>query len=165
MLTKNVWQSKGLYNGALGTVWGLVFRENAAPPSQPYCIFVEFDDYQGPSAVEGRRIVPIVTETIQFDARCGKSGSRQQFPLVLGWAITIHKSQGLTLKRVILGIGNTENQIGLTYVGCSRVKSWRGLAFQHSFPWERMEKINNHAGLVKIRAEIDRLMSLVDRVQ
>src|SRR5271169_384096 len=103
MLTKNIWQSKGLYNGSLGTVQGLVFRENTAPPSQPYCILIEFDEYQGPSAVNnpGHRIVPIVAETIQFDTRCGKeSGSRVQFPLVLGWAITIHKAQGLTLKRI-----------------------------------------------------------------
>ena|ERR1700685_4386324 len=162
MLTKNVWQSKGLYNGSLGTVRGLVFRENTSPPSQPYCILVEFDDYRGPSAVHNERrcIVPIVPENIQFDPRCGKSGSRMQFPLVLGWAITIHKSQGLTLKRAIVGIGGKENQIGLTYVGCSRVKSWDSLAFYNSFPWERMEKINNHVGLIKIRAEIERLISL-----
>ena len=136
MLTKNVWQSKGLYNGALGTVRGLVFSNNARPPSLPSCVLVEFDDYQGPSAVEGRRIVPIVTETVDFDPRSGKMGRCQQFPLVLDWAITIHKSQGLTLRRVVLGIGNREGQIGLTYVGCSRVKSWQTLAFQHSFPWE-----------------------------
>jgi hypothetical protein len=141
-----------------------MFKENTAPPSQPYCILVEFDEYRGPSAVRNpdRCIVPIVAETVQFDARCGKSGSRVQFPLVLGWAITIHKSQGLTLKRAILGIGSTENQIGLTYVGCSRVKSWQSLAFHHSFPWDRMEKINNHSGLVKIRAEIARLSSLIE---
>ena len=98
---------------------------------------VEFDDYRGPSAVhnEGRCIVPIVPETIQFDPRCGKSGNRGQFPLVLGWAITIHKSQGLTLERAIVGIGSKENQIGLTYVGCSRVKSCDSLAFYNSFPW------------------------------
>ena len=124
---------------------------------------MEFDDYLGPSAAEGHRIVPIVPETVPIDARCGTSGSHQQFPLVLGWAITILKSQGLTLKQVVLGIGNRENQLGLTYVGCSRVKSWQGLAFQHSFPWERMEKINSHVGLVKVREEMERLMNLVRR--
>ena len=76
---------------------------------RPHLGIAQFDDYQGPSAVEGRCIVPIVTETIQFDARWGNLGSHQQFPLVLGWAITIHKSRGLTLKRVILAIGNIES--------------------------------------------------------
>jgi ATP-dependent DNA helicase PIF1 len=162
MLTKNVWQSKGLYNGALGTVRGLVFHANVSPPSLPACILVEFDEYDGPSAVTNfeRPIVPIVPETAEFDEACGKSGSRSQFPLVLGWAMTIHKSQGLTLDKVVLGIGSIEIAVGLTYVGCSRVRSWQNLAFDYSFPWARMEKINRHAGLVKIRAEIDRLMSL-----
>lgn len=161
MLTKNVWQLKGLYNGSLGTVKGLMFRDGVSPPHQPYCILIEFDEYRGPAVVEDSpKVVPIITETVQFDGQSGKSGSRQQFPLVLGWAITIHKSQGLTLKTVVLGLGGNEYQTGLTYVGCSRVKSWQGLAFHRSFPWERMEKINQHAGLTKIREEIERLKSL-----
>jgi ATP-dependent exoDNAse (exonuclease V) alpha subunit len=161
MLTKDIWQCEGLYSGALGTVRGLVFNENTHPPAQPYFILVEFDEYQGPSVVEGRRIVPIIAEPVPFDARCGKQDNRRQFPLVLGWAITIHKSQGLTLRKVVLGIGDKEGEIGLTYVGCSRVKSHRGLAFKHSFSWERMQKVNRHAGLIKIREEIDRLMNFV----
>jgi ATP-dependent DNA helicase PIF1 len=162
MLTKNVWQSRALYNGALGTVRGLVFHANVLPPSLPACILVEFDEYDGPSAVTNseRPIVPIVPETAEFDEACGKSGNRSQFPLVLGWAMTIHKSQGLTLDKVVLGIGSIEIAVGLTYVGCSRIRSWQNMAFDYSFPWARMEKINQHAGLIKIRAEIDRLMDL-----
>ena len=106
MLTKNVWQSKGLYNGALGTVQGIVFGDDVRPPNQPICVLIEFDDYCGPSLIPQRTIVPIVSETIAFDSQCGKTGSRQQLPLVLGWAMTIHKSQGLTLNHVVLGIGN-----------------------------------------------------------
>jgi ATP-dependent DNA helicase PIF1 len=74
--------------------------------------------------------------------------------------MTIHKSQGLTLDKVVLGIGSREIGFGLTYVGCSRVRSWQNLAFDYSFPWARMEKINRHPGVIKVRAEIDRLMSL-----
>ena len=160
MLTRNVWQSRGLYNGSWGTVCGLLYREHVRQPAQPYCVLVEFDDYRGPSAADEPCIVPIVPDVVAFDPRSGKTGSRQQFPLVLGWAITIHKSQGLTLKRAVLGIGNAEWQIGLTYVGCSRVKSWTGLAFKNSFSWERMAKINSHVGLAKINEEVNRLSRL-----
>ena len=160
MLTKNVWQSKGLYNGALGTVRGIVFGDNVRPPSQPICVLIEFDDYCGPSLMPQHRIVPIVSETVAFDPHCGKTGSRQQLPLVLGWTMTIHKSQGLTLNHVVLGIGNKELAFGITYVGCSRVKSYKGLAFQMSFPWERMEKINQAKGMRAVRAEIVRLNGL-----
>jgi hypothetical protein len=83
MLIKNVWQTKGLYNGALGTVKGLLFRQGLKPPSQPYCVLVEFDDYSGPSAADGHRLVPIVPEIAQFDIRSGKSGSRRQ--VLLCW--------------------------------------------------------------------------------
>ena len=48
MLTKNIWQTKGLYNGALGTVRGIVYADGALPPSLPRFVLVEFNDYRGP---------------------------------------------------------------------------------------------------------------------
>ena len=95
MLTRNVWQAKGLYNGAIGTVRGLLFNENIRPLFQPICVLVAFDEYCGPAMTpQDEKIVPIVPETVSFDPHSGKTGSRRQLPLVLGWAVTIHKSQG-----------------------------------------------------------------------
>jgi ATP-dependent DNA helicase PIF1 len=163
MLVKNIWQKKGLYNGTLGTVRGFVFREGVKPPSLPICVLVEFDEYCGPSITPHfEKVVPIVTEVVQFDPRCGITGSREQLPLILGWAMTIHKSQGLTLNRAVLGLGDREMATGLTYVGCSRMKSFRGLAFDSSSPWERFEKINQSRNMRIIRAEMARLNALMD---
>ena len=163
MLTRNVWQAKGLYNGAIGTVRGLLFNENIRPPSQPICVLVEFDKYCGPAmTLQNRDLVPIVPETVAFDPRCGKSGSRRQLPLVIGWAVTIHKSQGLTLKRAILGLGSREFASGISYVGSSRVRSYRDLAFDKSFVWARLESINEARGVQAIRMEIERLTSLIN---
>ena len=39
------------------------------------------------------------------------------------WALTIHKSQGLTLSKAWIDIGKTERTPGATYVALSRVKS------------------------------------------
>lgn len=50
-----------------------------------------------------------------------------QFPLALGWAITIHKSQGMTLENVIVDIKKQAFAEGQTYVALSRVKSIDGL--------------------------------------
>ena len=50
-------------------------------------------------------------------------GSFVQFPLRLGWAITIHKSQGQTLANVSLDLGRGTFAEGQLYVGLSRVRS------------------------------------------
>lgn len=47
---------------------------------------------------------------------------RQQLPLKLAWAMTINKSQGLTLKKAWVDLGPSEKSLGMTYVALSRVK-------------------------------------------
>lgn len=54
-------------------------------------------------------------------------GTFQQFPLALGWAITIHKSQGLTLEHLTLNLGGGTFATGQLYVALSRAKSIEGI--------------------------------------
>ncbi|CAH2097416.1 unnamed protein product [Euphydryas editha] len=52
---------------------------------------------------------------------------REQFPICIAYAITIHKSQGLSLSNALMDIGSAVFTSGQAYVALSRVTSLGGL--------------------------------------
>ena len=54
-------------------------------------------------------------------------GAFMQYPLKPAWALTIHKSQGLTFNNVIIDIGKGAFAAGQTYVALSRCRSLEGI--------------------------------------
>lgn len=123
MLTMNLWADVGLCNGATGTVLDFIYANNQQPPDLPVAVIVKFDDYKGPSINDSiPACVPICPITVTSELLDGIH-ERQQVPLKLAWAMTIHKSQGLTLSKAWIDIGKTEKTAGISYVAISRVKA------------------------------------------
>ena len=56
--------------------------------------------------------------------------SFKQFPIKLGWAVTIHKSQGLTLESCSVDLGSGAFATGQAYVALSRCKNLNSLHLQ-----------------------------------
>lgn len=54
-------------------------------------------------------------------------GSFRQFPVKLAWALTIHKSQGLTFNNIIIDVGPGAFTGGQSYVALSRCTSLEGI--------------------------------------
>lgn len=107
MLTKNKSLDEGLVNGSRGVV--LSINEVGSP-------VVMFDNGQQLT------IVPEVFEIESGDSVI----SRRQIPLILAWALTIHKCQGATLTNVITDLSDIFGY-AQAYVTLSRIRSLDGL--------------------------------------
>jgi ATP-dependent DNA helicase PIF1 len=68
--------------------------------------------------------VPVESWTIEEDGKV--KAELKQYPLRLAWAITVHKSQGMSLDAVAVDLSRAFEK-GMGYVALSRVRSWNGL--------------------------------------
>ncbi len=81
-----------------------------------------------------------------------KVGSFTQYPLMLAWAITIHKSQGKTFKKVIIDLGYGTFAPGQLYVALSRCTSMEGIVLKTRISARHMIMDNRVSGfLSKVR--------------
>ena len=159
-LTANLWTAGGLVNGAEGTVHSILYLPGQAPPELPAGVIVIFKDYKGPpflTDVPGSVPVHPISRTWRVDS---VTQSRRMLPLLLGYALSIHKIQGSTCDKVILHAGPREFTLGLMLVGTTRTKTIQDLAFQPFPSWDRFEQIPRSPALYRRRQEEERLRQL-----
>jgi ATP-dependent DNA helicase PIF1 len=127
MMLKNTYQKDGITNGSIGIVkeftkTGLpvvLFTNGKTITIEPEEWLIEEFDHDKQEMITKARLT--------------------QIPLMLAWAITVHKSQGMTLDKIECNLGSAFEE-GQIYVALSRVKSLDGL-YLTSFN-ERLIKAN-----------------------
>ena len=65
---------------------------------------------------------------VRFYGRQGTVLQRTQIPLILCWAATLHKVQGLSLDSAVLDLREKVFEAGMSYVALSRVRTLNGIA-------------------------------------
>ncbi len=111
MMIKNTYQKDGIINGSLGVVRGFSSKKN-------YPI-VEFANGKIITIAPEEWLI----ESFDHETKQLKTEAQMtQIPLILSWAITIHKSQGLTLDKISCDLAQIFSD-GQAYVALSRAKT------------------------------------------
>ncbi len=114
MLTRNLNLEQKLVNGSRGVVRDVINGQ----------VVVEFADG-----------IQQLIEKVSFDKVVGKRRYvRFQIPLILAWALSIHKSQSATIDSIIVDLGSGIFAPGQAYVALSRVRNLKGLYLSNFQP-------------------------------
>lgn len=111
MFTRNNWDT-GYVNGTIGMV--TEFFSDGTPVV---------------ATKDGKQIVVLQAEWKFVDKYGSTTASIKQLPLRLAWAMTVHKSQGMSLDQAHIDLSKTF-EFGQGYVALSRVRSLQGLTLE-----------------------------------
>lgn len=89
-------------------------------------------------------------------------GSFTHFPLKLAWAVTVHKSQGLTFEKAILDLSGAFTQ-GQVYVALSRLTSLKGLVLSSKIPLDGFDIASSMKDFAAAKPSKDELANRLEQ--
>ena len=137
----NLSTSWGLVAGAIGEVVDFMFSpeycEGRLPVTLVYSPRATCATFWPCGGKKGA-IVSITLVTREWGGAGGEL-ARTELPLTLAYAMTVHKSQKLTLGKTAIELGGSERCAGLTFTALSRVAFLGSLATAGKIDMERLE--------------------------
>lgn len=142
------------FNGKIGVVSSLSDKD----------IEIDFRDGSKPFTLETYQWRNIKYEldpaTNEIDEK--DIGEFNQYPIKLAWAITVHKSQGLTFEKAILDI-NRAFAPGQVYVALSRLKSLSGLVLTSPVQFNAISQDKALEEYAKLKPQQEEVKQLIDQ--
>jgi len=115
--------AKEYYNGKIGVVKGIKWGDDDHQLIEVYCKEDRKTILVPPVTWENTKyVIDPLTKEIKEEVE----GTFTQYPLRLAWAITVHKSQGLTFDHAVLDINDSFTH-GQVYVALSRCRTLEGM--------------------------------------
>ena len=155
MFVKNDISGRQLYfNGKIGVISHLTDKD----------VEVDFKDGSKPFLVETYQWKNIKYELNKVTNEIDEVviGEFNQLPIKLAWAITVHKSQGLTFEKAVLDI-NKAFAPGQVYVALSRLKSLDGLILTAPVQFQAISQDKVLTDYSESKPKIDEVVGLVSK--
>lgn len=151
MIIRNENQNHSYFNGTIGSVIDIedeyitIRKDSDTPGRKGDIISVKKERWDFYRYIIDKKTKKIERELV---------GSFYQFPLKLAWAITVHKSQGLSFDQAVIDVSRAF-AAGQVYVALSRCRRFYNMVLA--------SKINER--IIKVDPEVKLFMKRVDRVE